>query len=176
MSEKYGYLKSQWDKYFTEINSDLKKENDISFQSFSKKIKDSKLTLEEYTNRKNHNEVQEDFLCTFIENSSSKIYGSASAGNAKYFGIKFNDDNETYYISRVINGDEEQLKATKKEAKIKFDEFILPELQEICAELTDNNKNEIFKKVENENKTGNVKIRQGLIKFLQKLCLEKLWQ
>ena len=42
MSEKYGYLKSQWDKYFTEINSDLKKENDISFQSFSKKIKDSK--------------------------------------------------------------------------------------------------------------------------------------
>lgn len=58
MSEKYGYLKSQWDKYFTEINSDLKKENDISFQSFSKKIKDSKLTLEEYTNRKNHNEVQ----------------------------------------------------------------------------------------------------------------------
>ena len=40
MSEKYGYLKSQWDKYFTEINSDLKKENDISFQSFSKKIKD----------------------------------------------------------------------------------------------------------------------------------------
>ena len=89
MSEKYGYLKSQWDKYFTEINSDLKKENDISFQSFSKKIKDSKLTLEEYTNRKNHNEVQEDYLCTFIENSSSKIYGSASAGNAKYFGIKF---------------------------------------------------------------------------------------
>ena len=83
MSEKYGYLKSQWDKYFTEINSDLKKENDISFQSFSKKIKDSKLTLEEYTNRKNHNEVQEDYLCTFIENSSSKIYGSASAGNAK---------------------------------------------------------------------------------------------
>ncbi len=34
MSEKYGYLKSQWDKYFTEINSDLKKENDISFQIF----------------------------------------------------------------------------------------------------------------------------------------------
>ncbi|MCT7500069.1 McrB family protein [Aliarcobacter cryaerophilus] len=152
MSEKYGYLKSQWDKYFTEINSDLKKENDISFQSFSKKIKDSKLTLEEYTNRKNHNEVQEDYLCTFIENSSSKIYGSASAGNAKYFGIKFNDDNETYYISRVINGDEEQLKATKEEAIIKFEKFILPELREICAELTDNNKDEIFKKVENENK------------------------
>lgn len=37
MSEKYGYLKSQWDKYFTEINSDLKKKMILAFNLFLKK-------------------------------------------------------------------------------------------------------------------------------------------
>ncbi len=120
-------------------------------ESFSKKIKDSKLTLEEYTNRKIIMRFKKIICVLLLKIAVQRFYGSASAGNAKYFGIKFNDDNETYYISRVINGDEEQLKATKEEAiRQNSKNLFFPVTRNICAQLTDNNKDKIFKKVENE--------------------------
>ena len=86
-----------------------------------------------------------------MEHKTSKIYGSSRAGNAQYFGIKKNDDEDTYYISKKVNNGEEQLKATDEEAKDNFLN-IIKNLQSIAEKIedTDNNDN-IFKAVEEKN-------------------------
>lgn len=101
MSEKYDYLKNQWDNYSTIIDSILKESNDKEFENYSEKINNGTLILDEYTNRKLT--TTDSYFCNFIENGSTKLYGSASAGNANYFGIKLNEGGETYNILNSIN-------------------------------------------------------------------------
>lgn len=148
MSEnKYEYLKQQWDSYNPEINSELKNKIDKCFKEYKEQILAKELTLEKYTNRKSDNKLDCDYFCTFIENKSSSFYGSASAGSAKFFGIKKNDDKDTYYISKYKNN-EEQEKGSRKDAEDVFKETLLPSLKNICIELTDENREDIFKTVE----------------------------
>jgi hypothetical protein len=154
VSEKYGYLKNQWERFDKEINDGLKESkisNDEIFKDYIKKInlENSTLTLDDYTNRKS---IKENYFCNFMENGSSKLYGSASVGNAKYFGIKMNEDSETYYISKSVNEINENPKANKEEANEKFKAIILPELQTICQEINDDNKDVIFSTVEEQDK------------------------
>ncbi len=85
-----------------------------------------------------------------MEHKTSKIYGSSRAGNAQYFGIKKNDNENTYYISKKVNKSKEQLKATYKEAEASFPN-IIKNLQSITEKLEDINKDNIFKAVEEEN-------------------------
>lgn len=149
MSEKYGYLKNQWQGFYREIDKDLKSSNDTNFKDYVEKIKNETLTLDDYTNRK---AIKENYFCNFMENGSTKLYGSASAGNAKYFGIKLDKDSKTYYISKSIDGEKENPNSNFENAEIKFKQILLPELMKICKEITDTNKDEIFKIVEQNNK------------------------
>jgi hypothetical protein len=152
-NEKYSYLVEQWNKF--EIKIENKDKIDNCFKSYIDKINsdedDNKLKLEEYTNRINDGTTECDYFCTFIENKSSKLYGSASAGSATYFGIKKNDDEDTYYISKKVNGNKENKNATIQEAETAFIK-VLKNLKVLVQEkLTENNKTKIFKEVEENN-------------------------
>jgi 5-methylcytosine-specific restriction enzyme B len=151
MSEKYGYLKNQWQGFYKEIDKKLKELNDLNFKNYVEKInaENPNLTLADYTNRKS---IENSYFCTFMENDSTKIYGSASAGNAKYFGIKLNEDSKTYYISKSIDGEKENSYSDLEYAEMKFKQILLPELIKICQVITDTNKDEIFGIVEKNNK------------------------
>ena len=153
MSEnKYDYLVKQWSKFELSLDLEKKKEIDGCFSNYVNIIQKGKLTLEGYTNRiTKKNPSNCDYFCTFIENKSSYFYGSASAGSAQYFGIKKNDDQDTYYISKRVDGKSEQLNANKELAKKEFFK-ILEDLKKLVKEkLDDDNKNDIFKAVEEEN-------------------------
>jgi 5-methylcytosine-specific restriction endonuclease McrBC GTP-binding regulatory subunit McrB len=155
MSEKkYSYLVEQWNKF--EIKIENKENIDNCFKSYIDKINseedNNKLKLEEYTNRINDDATECDYFCTFIENKSSKLYGSASAGTATYFGIKKNDDENTYYISKKIHGTKEFKNASREVAQDKF-KNILDNLKALVKDkITDENKYDIFDKVEINNK------------------------
>ena len=146
MSEKYGYLKNQWQGFYREIDKDLKSSNDTNFKDYVEKIKNETLTLDDYTNRK---VIKENYFCNFMENASTKLYGSASVGNAKYFGIKLNEDGETYYVSKSIEKEKSNL--NKQDAEIKFKEILLPELMKICEKVNVDKEDDIFKIVEQNN-------------------------
>lgn len=146
MSEKYGYLKNQWQGFYREIDKDLKSSNDTNFKDYVEKIKNKTLTLDDYTNRK---VIKENYFCNFMENASTKLYGSASVGNAKYFGIKLNEDGETYYVSKSIEKEKSNL--NKQDAEIKFKEILLPELMKICEKVNVDKEDDIFKIVEQNN-------------------------
>lgn len=151
MSEKYDYLKNQWDNYSTIIDGNLKELNDKEFENYSEKISNGTLILDEYTNRKLN--ATDSYFCNFIENGSTKLYGSASAGNANYFGIKLNEGGETYNISNSINDKNGDLKnATKEMATQKFNEVILKELKIIFQKIDEQTKEIVFNTVEKENK------------------------
>ncbi len=156
---KYEYLVKQWKNFETEIDAKAKEEIDKCFQEYIEKINNEKLTLDEYTNRlEDNNQEGRDYFCTFIERKTSKIYGSSSVGNAQYFGIKKNDD-DTYYVSKNINGEKEQ-KANKDSAEEKFNE-ILKYLKLIIKKIENNDGNEIYKAVEEENMiTSKVMLRK----------------
>ena len=146
MSEKYGYLKNQWRGFYREIDKDLKSSNDTNFKEYVGKIRNETLTLDDYTNRK---VIKENYFCNFMENASTKLYGSASVGNAKYFGIKLNEDGETYYVSKSIEKEKSNL--NKQDAEIKFKEILLPELMKICEKVNVDKEDDIFKIVEQNN-------------------------
>lgn len=146
MSERYGYLKSQWQGFYREIDKDLKSSNDTNFKEYVEKIRNETLTLDDYTNRK---VIKENYFCNFMENASTKLYGSASVGNAKYFGIKLNEDGETYYVSKSIEKEKSNL--NKQDAEIKFKEILLPELMKICEKVNVDKEDDIFKIVEQNN-------------------------
>ena len=148
-TNKYNYLIKQWENFETDINLNEKKEIDDCFKNYIDKIKNNKLTLEEYTNRIAENNQNDcDYFCTFIENKSSKFYGSGSAGNANFFGIKKNED-DTYYISEKVDGENVHKKANKDLAEEKF-KNILDNLQPLIEnKIKEENKNNIFEKVKN---------------------------
>ena len=151
MTEKYSYLKNQWDNDSTIIDSNLKELNDKEFENYSEKINNGNLILDEYTNRKLN--TTDSYFCNFIENGSTKLYGSASAGNANYFGIKLNEGGETYNISNSINDKNGDLKnATKDMATQKFNDVILKELRIIFQKIDEQTKEIVFNAVEKTTK------------------------
>ncbi len=160
MSEKkYDYLVKQWNKdkeNVIVIDERAIKVIDDCFNNYIQKIKEGSLTLDEYTNRVSNMEVGGcDYLCTFIENKSSKFYGSASAGNANYFGIKKNEDGATYYISKKVSENNvENKKASRDDAEklFKKEGGVLENLKNISTEnLSDKIDANIVKYVENNN-------------------------
>ncbi len=133
MSEKYGYLKNQWQAFYREIDTKLKEYNDKCFEEFCKKIKNGTLSLDDYAISFKENCS---YLCNFIERTSSKIYGSARPGNMYNYGISliadkkeeekffindsllFNDTNGELY--KKENKKREEIIYTKKDAENSF--------------------------------------------------------
>ena len=159
---KYNYLIEEWKKFKIEVNQKDKDGIDTCFKEYVNKIQDNRLTLEEYTNRiTEDNKSDCDYFCTFIENKSSKFYGSASAGSATYFGIKMNDDKKTYYISKKIDGEKEQQKESLDNAEKKFQKILENLKSLVVNKITEDNKDAIFKEVEENNKiTSRVMLRK----------------
>lgn len=170
MSDKYDYLKIQWKNSNETIDSNEKREIDTCFKRYVEKInstvENTKLKLEEYTNRKSELKKGCDYFCTFIENRGSNLYGSASAGTATYFGIKKNDDKSSYYISKKVDGTLEKKDATEEEAKEKFNKVLENLIKLVENEVNDTNYHEIFRAVEEENIiTSKVMLRKIVAMF-----------
>ncbi len=145
---KYKYLIDQWDEFETKIDEKMKNEIDEKFKQFVSNITaddDNKLKLEEYTNLKTD---KENYFCTFMENTSSPIYGSASAGNAEYFGIKKNDDG-SYFISNRINSKLKENIVKQEEAETSFNKVLLPYLKSIS--IKEGMFYKLFEKIEEKN-------------------------
>lgn len=161
MSEKYSYLKNQWDKYYTEIDVTLKNSNDECFKFFYEKIVNKSLTLEDYA-------VSFDkgcsYLCNFIERTSAKIYGSARPGNMYNYGISLIGEKKTeekFFINESLLDDNVTGEIYKKEKK-KREEIIYPKTDaeksfiKIKTYLTEiiglNSIEEIAKRIESDDK------------------------
>lgn len=126
-AKDYSYLVEQWAKYHVDIDLKKKTKIDEKFADYIRKIESEEFTLVDYTNRK----AEGDYFCTFLENETSDIYGSSSAGRADFFGIKKNDD-ESYYISGKVSGIKENKKADIKSAETEFKK-IVKNLKEIIT-------------------------------------------
>lgn len=117
MSEKkYDYLKQEWDKFYTEINVDLKKKTDGCFEEFVKKIEKG-LTLDDYA-------VEDidgcSYLCNYIERVSAEMYGSARPGNMYNYGISLIGEKKEegkFFINRSLLASDAQGEKYKKEKK-----------------------------------------------------------
>ena len=117
MSEKYGYLKNQWQAFYREIDTKLKEYNDKCFEEFCKKIKNGTLSLDDYAISFKENCS---YLCNFIERTSSKIYGSARPGNMYNYGISLIADKkeeEKFFINDSLLFNDTNGELYKKENK-----------------------------------------------------------
>lgn len=175
MSEKYGYLKQQWTKYYAEIDSELKKSNDSCFELFCKKIKDGKLSLEEYAVSFNNCS----YLCNFIERTSAKNYGSARPGNMYNYGISLigeKKEEKKFFVNNDLLEENAQSEVYKKDNKkreeriysINDAEKSFKKIQSYLQEIIDlKNIEEIAKKIELNKKPINA------TQFLRKIIAMK---
>jgi len=105
VSDKYEYLKKQWNNFKTDINSVLKNNNDKCFSDFVTKINsDSGLTLYHYAVKSDKEGCS--YLCNFIERVSAEIYGSAKPGNMYNYGISLigekKEENKFFINSNLL--------------------------------------------------------------------------
>ena len=156
-THKFETFIKKWEKFNKEnklynqnINKNLQQEKnkiDTQFKEFINKINEKKLTLQEYTNLVEKNKNQ-DYLCHFLERTSSKLYGSSKpAGSSKSCGIyRIKNDNEVYAINensfekedlknlKFETIDKKDIKGLKpEEAEKLFKDTILEELKELLS-------------------------------------------
>lgn len=126
------------------INSQYEPENEIElleiethWQYWRDRIISSDFSLIEYTYQldKVDNEILKNkggYLMNFLERTSSAIYGSSKPGNAFYYGLKYNSDNEYTYRTEL-----ETKIIDNIEANNIFQKSIKPYLQQIINSSID---------------------------------------
>lgn len=97
-------------------------ENNANWNKWKAHILSNQFSLADYANKV----ANRDYLMNFLEHHS-KGFGSSKPGTANDFGVKLNDDNETYTISinkilKTVN---------KEEATLYFEHNIKPFLQNL---------------------------------------------
>lgn len=122
-NQRQTQIKELWEKFKNEITEDekssLKDEIErllTDWQLYKKKIENSTITLDEYTNTIGSAtaNMPGGYLCNFLERTTKRALGSSKPGNAYNFEVKLNTDNETYYIRE---GTRENV---SKEVAVKF--------------------------------------------------------
>lgn len=103
------------------------------WNQYADKLKNGKLILEDYTNRKG--EVSATlpgyYLCNFLERGSKEMYGSSRPGNANNFEVKLNDDGKTYTIGAELAKDEKKNENEYERANQVYETEIKPLLESI---------------------------------------------
>ena len=122
-------LKILWANFIIKYDSNEKKniENSLDeisngWNTYRNKIINNNFSLDDYTNTlKNETSgLSGGYLCNFLERKTSTVLGSSKPGNAINFGVKLNNDNETYTIGK------NKPIATREEAENYFEEVIKP--------------------------------------------------
>jgi 5-methylcytosine-specific restriction protein B len=122
-------LKTLWENFITKYDSNEKKNiqkslDEISngWNTYRDKIINKTFSLDDYTNTLENETsgLSGGYLCNFLERKTSSVLGSSKPGNAINFGVKLNNDNETYTIGK------NKPNATKEEAENYFKEVIKP--------------------------------------------------
>ena len=122
-------LKTLWENFITKYDSNEKKNiqkslDEISngWNTYRDKIINNTFSLDDYTNTLENETsgLSGGYLCNFLERKTSSVLGSSKPGNAINFGVKLNNDNETYTIGK------NKPNATREEAENYFKEVIKP--------------------------------------------------
>jgi len=129
-------LKTLWENFIIKYDSNEKKNiqkslDEISngWNTYRAKIINNTFSLDDYTNTlKNETSgLSGGYLCNFLERKTSNVLGSSKPGNAINFGVKLNNDNETYTIGK------NKPNATREEAENYFEEVIKPLFSKIVS-------------------------------------------
>jgi hypothetical protein len=120
---------------------------DEAWQYFRDKIVNDTFTLEDFANTIPNIQVREiidkgGYLMNFLERTSSKSYGSSKPGNAFNYGIKMNNDNNTYTLATNREDAVDHEKASEA-----FDLNIKPFLQRLLIN-EDGSKTTIEQKIQ----------------------------
>ena len=129
-------LKTLWGNFIIKYDSNEKKNiqkalDEISngWNTYRDKIINNTFSLDDYTNTLENETsgLSGGYLCNFLERKTSSVLGSSKPGNAINFGVKLNNDNETYTIGK------NKPKATREEAEKYFEEVIKPLFSKIVS-------------------------------------------
>ncbi len=101
MSEnKYQILLDEWKNYDNsskKVDNSKKKELDVCFDEYIKKIKNNNFTLDDYAGKGSTTD-ECPYFCTFIERKSMNPYGYARVGEMIQYGIYYVSEKEKYAI------------------------------------------------------------------------------
>ena len=102
------------------INKKLDTAND-DWLKYKSKILDRTFTLDDYTNVLGNDSaiMPGGYLCNFLERTTIDSFGSSRPGNAHQFGIKLNNDKETYFIKNENKDTDKNLAEVYFENEIK---------------------------------------------------------
>ncbi|MBI9080815.1 MAG: AAA family ATPase [Pseudodesulfovibrio sp.] len=138
-AERQAQIKALWEKFKSGISENSKLADEAEFKKlisqwkkYREKIIADTLSLDDYTNILSNSpaEMPGGYLCNFLERTTKTILGSSKPGNAKNFGVKLNDDdNSSYYIQS-----ENKETASKEEAEVYFNEHVKGLLKSIVEE------------------------------------------
>lgn len=129
-------LRTLWENFIIKYDSNEKKNiqkalDKISngWNTYRDKIINNNFLLDDYTNTLENETsgLSGGYLCNFLERKTSNVLGSSKPGNAINFGVKLNNDNETYTIGK------NKPNATREEAENYFEEVIKPLFSKIVS-------------------------------------------
>lgn len=111
------------------------------WDDYKTRLKVGYFVLNEYTNRKDLEgaTLPGGYLCNFLERTTKSKFGSSKPGNANNFGVKLNEDGETYTIQKLLKKGERENKNSSEDAEKYFNSDIFPLLEKIvkCSEASD---------------------------------------
>lgn len=164
--ERQAQLKKLWKNYCSRVSKNFEQEKEAELLAIKKKwniyrekLIDGSFNIDDYTNTLSNllgkPSMPEGYLCNFLERGSSSGFGNAKPGNATRFGVKLNNDNETYTIGT------NKPKAARAEAEEIFNNDIKPLLTDIVSAANVSDKIRIV-----EERSSIMKARQLLNKMI----------
>jgi 5-methylcytosine-specific restriction protein B len=136
--ERQTQIKALWEKFKSETKQEDKNFNTAEIDKllagwaiYKAKIVNDTLSLDDYTSTKEiaKERMPGHYLCNFLERTTKTVLGSSKPGTAENFGVKLNDDNNSYFIKS-----EKKEKATRQEADDYYNSNIKGLLKSIVTE------------------------------------------
>lgn len=133
-----------------------------------------KFNLNNYTNIFKKDGLSTEYLCHFLETTSS-FFGSSRPGNANQFGIKKNAGKDSYYISSPLNGGKGEIEAApENEANTAFNK-IKESLKKLAEQISDESSDKSnFECLAIEFNESPIQAKQCLLKFIYLNNMDKL--
>ncbi|MEN9898279.1 MAG: hypothetical protein RLZZ66_1928 [Pseudomonadota bacterium] len=137
--ERQDQIKELWKNYKSKIKEDDKISDTTEIESlidqwneYKDKITNETFTLDEYTNRLGATTatMPGGYLCNFLERTTRTVLGYSKPGSALNFEVKLNNDNTSYHIKSLRDGNN----ATREDAEQYFNDKIKELLRAIVDE------------------------------------------
>ncbi|MGQ8366860.1 AAA family ATPase [Glaciecola sp. 1036] len=127
-----SYLKDMPETEKNKISEQVPKINE-QWKIYREKIRESNLTLREYTNIKANDDANlpGNYLCNFLERTTPEFFGSSKPGNANNFEVKMNNDGKTYSILKHLSGSKVGGKTNESEARYFYEKNVKTILENI---------------------------------------------